>query len=257
MLCAGPSAADPLLDQVQEVSDGTGFSISELYSVWQTFTPGVSGSLTSVDLQLRRDAPCAAFCTLRVAIVTTAGGVPSGTELGSETVTDLDVGDSPAFVPVALSGIELSAGTPYAIHLAIVEAGHFVLSTAITNPYSGGQLFADEDNTNGLDDPVPYSMSDGSFRTFMTETLCGNGVLDPGEGCDDGNTEDGDTCSSACVPVPEPGPLLLGITGVLVLLGASKARAQRPRARTARSCALRCSGARYFFTHAPLLPRTY
>src|SRR5207253_6837057 len=27
---------------------------------------------------------------------------------------------------------------------------------------------------------------------------CGNGVLDPGEQCDDGNTRDGDRCSARC-----------------------------------------------------------
>jgi len=30
-------------------------------------------------------------------------------------------------------------------------------------------------------------------------TACGNGVLDPGEGCDDGNIYSGDGCSNACV----------------------------------------------------------
>ncbi len=29
-------------------------------------------------------------------------------------------------------------------------------------------------------------------------TGCGNGVLDPGEQCDDGNKEDHDDCSSTC-----------------------------------------------------------
>lgn len=28
--------------------------------------------------------------------------------------------------------------------------------------------------------------------------MCGDHVLDPGEGCDDGNTSDGDGCSAAC-----------------------------------------------------------
>lgn len=28
--------------------------------------------------------------------------------------------------------------------------------------------------------------------------MCGNGVLEPGESCDDGNTTDGDCCSQAC-----------------------------------------------------------
>src|SRR5438034_3532779 len=29
-------------------------------------------------------------------------------------------------------------------------------------------------------------------------TNCGNGILEPGEQCDDGNVSDGDCCSSAC-----------------------------------------------------------
>lgn len=37
-----------------------------------------------------------------------------------------------------------------------------------------------------------------------TPPLCGNGVLDRGEECDDGNTADGDGCSSLCIVVPEP-----------------------------------------------------
>lgn len=36
--------------------------------------------------------------------------------------------------------------------------------------------------------------------TITAERLCGNGVLDPGEGCDDGNASNGDCCSSVCQP---------------------------------------------------------
>src|SRR5471032_871374 len=31
-----------------------------------------------------------------------------------------------------------------------------------------------------------------------TPATCGNGVVDPGEACDDGNTNNGDGCSSTC-----------------------------------------------------------
>ena len=37
---------------------------------------------------------------------------------------------------------------------------------------------------------------------FGKPTLCGNGVLDAGEECDDGNIVDEDTCSSACETMP-------------------------------------------------------
>lgn len=37
-----------------------------------------------------------------------------------------------------------------------------------------------------------------SLRRVLGFSECGNGVLDPGEGCDDGNLLDGDCCSSTC-----------------------------------------------------------
>jgi cysteine-rich repeat protein len=36
-----------------------------------------------------------------------------------------------------------------------------------------------------------------------TPTVCGNGVIEPGEACDDGNSIDGDCCSNACQALPD------------------------------------------------------
>jgi cysteine-rich repeat protein len=46
------------------------------------------------------------------------------------------------------------------------------------------------------------SSSDASFAYILNITLatCGNALREPGELCDDGNTEDGDGCASDCVP---------------------------------------------------------
>ncbi len=49
--------------------------------------------------------------------------------------------------------------------------------------------------------------------------LCGNGVLDAGERCDDGNEDSGDGCSSACVLEGEPDEC--GSGGAVLLLDAS------------------------------------
>ena len=35
-------------------------------------------------------------------------------------------------------------------------------------------------------------------------SLCGNGIQEASEGCDDGNTEDGDSCPSTCTLEPPP-----------------------------------------------------
>jgi cysteine-rich repeat protein len=43
-----------------------------------------------------------------------------------------------------------------------------------------------------------YDLSDSSFSIVATSTACGNGVLDSGETCDDGGTENNDGCSASC-----------------------------------------------------------
>ncbi len=40
--------------------------------------------------------------------------------------------------------------------------------------------------------------SSGAKEDPSVAGVCGDGVLDAGEGCDDGNTVDGDGCSSKC-----------------------------------------------------------
>ena len=47
---------------------------------------------------------------------------------------------------------------------------------------------------------------------------CGDGVLDPGEECDDGNNDDGDGCAADCT-VEVPGtPATTGIGTILLVL---------------------------------------
>jgi len=42
------------------------------------------------------------------------------------------------------------------------------------------------------------SLADDSLTVFRLDAFCGDGVVDPGEECDDGNLFDGDCCTSAC-----------------------------------------------------------
>jgi cysteine-rich repeat protein len=76
------------------------------------------------------------------------------------------------------------------------------------NPYCGdGTLDAGEacDDGNNVD-------GDGCSANCVIETpppapYCGDGNLDAGEDCDDGNTVDGDGCSSTCcIELPPPPP---------------------------------------------------
>ena len=53
-------------------------------------------------------------------------------------------------------------------------------------------------NIDGLDRNCDL-FDDGVVNGSCGDTICGNGVLDPGEDCDDGNTMDGDGCSAVCL----------------------------------------------------------
>ncbi len=51
--------------------------------------------------------------------------------------------------------------------------------------------------------PLPVSLDDVNALAVRTESyVCGDGVVGPGEICDDGNANDGDGCNSQCVPTP-------------------------------------------------------
>jgi cysteine-rich repeat protein len=46
--------------------------------------------------------------------------------------------------------------------------------------------------------PCTVTLVEASTRVDAAFTVCGNGVLEPGEQCDDGNQRDGDGCDSTC-----------------------------------------------------------
>ncbi|MEO8603087.1 MAG: myxococcus cysteine-rich repeat containing protein [bacterium] len=52
--------------------------------------------------------------------------------------------------------------------------------------------------TGELTDQGALTLSSSSDVTFLAVTTCGNGTLDAGEQCDDGNHSSGDCCSPSC-----------------------------------------------------------
>ena len=54
-----------------------------------------------------------------------------------------------------------------------------------------------------------YSKTDNfKVRSVVSQPVCGNGIVEEGEQCDDGNTVNGDGCSSTCqTEVPPPPPV--------------------------------------------------
>ena len=57
-----------------------------------------------------------------------------------------------------------------------------------------------------VDEPEPFSEPLPEPEP-VPEAVCGNGIMEDGEQCDDGNTDDGDGCSALCVIEEEPEPI--------------------------------------------------
>lgn len=67
-------------------------------------------------------------------------------------------------------------------------------TVAVNCPYCGnGNLDPGEECDDGNN-----VGGDGCSASCTVDSYCGDGNLDPGEGCDDGNTIDGDGCSAEC-----------------------------------------------------------
>lgn len=72
------------------------------------------------------------------------------------------------------------------LNLGTLTAGSHTL---ILGGYNNKKTLADEETTLWFDD---------IGLTTVEPAVCGDGILSPGEDCDDGGTVDGDCCSSAC-----------------------------------------------------------
>lgn len=84
----------------------------------------------------------------------------------------------------------------------------FLLATAVAFAGCGSDPGPMRDAGPGEDATVPM---DGSRSPDMGDDPCGNGVLDPGEVCDDFNSVGGDGCSSDCRTVSEGYTCVVGM----------------------------------------------
>jgi cysteine-rich repeat protein len=203
-------AAAPILDQ-QQPAIAVGSSLNQGNIHWQTFTAGITGRLDSVVINLWKFCDVPGACTVEditVALVEAPGGVPGSTALASAVIPVASVADASAPFPVDLShtGLYVEAGTSYAIRVTGGGGGNGLDATVMGYlhdgaSYAGGAFLVDENACDGVQPSETLYLpqgADAQFSTFVSQPACGDGILDPGEACEDGNTLSDDGCSATC-----------------------------------------------------------
>ena len=163
-----PAQAASTLDQ--DIAFSTSDCNTEVYSgagIGQTFTAGLSGPLTSVEVFLVDvDERPGTEPGLTVALASTSSGLPVGVALAASTIPDSDVPSVPGVVTVTFSSpATVTAGEQYAILITTSETNNnYKWCGDGADTYSGG---------TGLDDAASgrnwrqLAYKDMSLRTYV------------------------------------------------------------------------------------------
>ena len=184
MALTSSTAARGRVDQQTTCNDGGSAQVLFYEPIAQRFVP-MAPNLIAVEVMLGRfNAPYSDTLTMRLTEESVGGAfVAAMTQL------------VPATAPLAWYRFEFATPFP------VVPGAPYVIAIDATNPSFGWQhqyelpprcSYPDGEEIV-LGTPV-YGL-DASFRTY---SLCGNGVVDVGEECDDGNTNGQDGCTNHC-----------------------------------------------------------
>lgn len=172
LLASSPSMAVDVLDQSNEATvAGTDSLTQSLPYVGQTFTAGLAGPLSKVDVSVGR---AAATTDLTVEIRATSGGLPTGPALSSVTMPYGDIGASRSWITFTfVSPITVTSGVEYAIVLTSpVGAGTGYNFTATSDSaYPDGRWVQSSNGTSWN-----TNNQDIWFRTYVDvpSTVAGN-----------------------------------------------------------------------------------
>jgi cysteine-rich repeat protein len=145
--------------------------------------------------------------TITITETAATGTPPTGFALVGEQVTvsaPAATPDVPLILAFLIDASRIPAGADETT-IQIFKDGVLVPACAgAPGVASPDPCVSDRQLLAGGDVQITVLTSTASVWTFAVST-CGNGVLDPGEQCDDGNTVDGDGCSASCLSELIPG----------------------------------------------------
>jgi len=168
--------AAPAVDQQNLQLGGFGDSISTTTWGGQTFTPAVSGQLVQVDINLFCSSCTGTTPNLTLSVRATNGGLPTGADLASATITGFKTA-APGYHSAAFaSPATLTAGTQYALVVRPVSnpsAGTYAVTRSGT-PSAGADVYPGGVHLSGPGSGTAWNIlkaggvtNDAGFKTYM------------------------------------------------------------------------------------------
>ncbi|HXU38798.1 MAG TPA: carboxypeptidase regulatory-like domain-containing protein, partial [Blastocatellia bacterium] len=134
------------VEQQSTTLSGSGFGMNTTSWFGQTFTAGVTGPLIRADINLFCSGCTGTSPNLTLSLRATSGGLPTGADLASTTLTGNASGAASYFSGAFASPPSLTSGTVYALIIRPVSnpsAGTYAITKAFTgtgSAYAGGTM---------------------------------------------------------------------------------------------------------------------
>jgi hypothetical protein len=174
------------IDQQNSTVGTSGVGITVTTWGGQTFTPSVSGPITQVDVNLFCSGCTGTTPNLTLSIRATSGGLPTGADLASATITGFSSGASAFYSAVFNSPFTVTAGTQYAFVVrptANPSPGTYALTrsgtaTAGADVYAGGTRVSGATSGTVWSIPLTGGVStDSGFKIYITAPYATSGNL--------------------------------------------------------------------------------
>ena len=166
------------IDQQNTSVTNSGFGFNSTSWFGQSFTAGVSGQLTAVDVDLFCSGCTGTTPNITVSIRATSGDLPTGSDLATATIPGFSSGSGGFFTATFGAPPTLAAGTKYAIVVRAVSnpsAGTYAYVKSSGSPYAGGRRSTSANS--GASWTLGNPSTDIGFKTYMKAGFAASGDL--------------------------------------------------------------------------------
>ena len=176
----------PSIDQQNTTLGNNGVGITITTFGGQTFTPAVTGQLTRADINLFCSGCTGTTPNLTLSLRATSGGLPTGADLASATITGFSSGAAVFYTANFSSPPTLTAGTQYALVIRPTvnpSPGTYALTRSGTSTL-GADVYAGGTRVSGATSGTVWSIpttggvtTDAGFKVFMQTGFAPSGTF--------------------------------------------------------------------------------